>query len=144
MGLFFLFWLAKWWTYQKPEGLSVPVVTITKNSRWLNTKSPKNQNSPKVEGVTIVNNKVSVVNPSPFWGRRQKLPRSWSSGWSAPSANAVCKSPSNVPSISNLEVTKNARVKWFNFKVWKNIFSNLNFWQKIPSCVYGRFAMKKI
>ena len=42
---------------------------------------------------------------------RQKLPRSWSSGWSAPNANAVCKSPSNVPSISNLEVTKNARVK---------------------------------
>ena len=97
-----------WWT--SPSGATptvpTPSASPTRSSRWPSTKSRLSPSKPRVGGGkgwienkilfwnlvlirsdTTVSSRASEVSPSPFWGRRLRPPRSWSSGWSAPSAS---------------------------------------------------------
>ena len=80
---------------------------------------------------TIASSRALEVSPSPSWGRRRRPPRSWCSGWSAPSASGrtrflrvklanilivhsqmLPRCPSRGPSTSSWEVKRRGRARW--------------------------------
>ena len=81
---------------------------------------------------TIASSRALEVSPSPSWGRRRRPPRSWCSGWSAPSASGrtrwcsrvnmtnkcivhfhiFLRCPSRGPSTSSWEVKRRGRARW--------------------------------
>ena len=101
------------WTFPRKGRLTALAVINTISLRWLNTKSPKNQSSPKVVDVMTVSSKVSVVSPSLFWGRR----------WASNSQIFSIKKSQTLVSYNIL--TKIVRSKKFarvNFMVFACIF----------------------